>query len=201
MEEDWRLVVNKHFTFLGRIPGTGTAQSEAIQYSMRQSRADFAPQNSIPLTPIFAPKKPVPRFLPPISSAVLCRRLSQFMSSTQTTQSSSSSFESIFDAALADYLDQTGVDLTKGSFTEPLQNCRSAEAILELLQDKASQFKDYRNGNRQLINCLNPVVQVLHAFSGVLGESVSSVRSTALDPLHCFHAAPAGPFPPSKSNF
>ena len=94
-----------------------------------------------------------------------------------STISSSSNFQVIFDAALGDYLDKTGVDLIKDSFTEQLQNCRSAEAILELLQDKASQFKDYRNGNRKLINCLEPVVQVLHAFSGVLGGVASLVSA------------------------
>jgi hypothetical protein len=94
------------------------------------------------------------------------------MSSTVTP---SCNFQSIFDAALADYLDQTGVDLTKNSFAEKLQTCQSADDILDLLQDKATQFKEYRNGNRSLINCLKPVVQVLHAFSGVLGGVASPV--------------------------
>ena len=89
------------------------------------------------------------------------------------------SFQLVFEAALADYLEQTGVDLTKHPFTEKLRNCRSPDDILELLQDKANQFKDYRNGNRKLINCLKPVVQVLHAFSGVLGGVASLVGASS----------------------
>ena len=98
----------------------------------------------------------------------------------------SSNFQSIFDAALADYLDQTGVDLTRNSFAEKLQNCQSADDILDLLQDKANQFKEYRSGNYDLINCLKPVVQVLHASSGVLGgvaSPVSALHLPAVDNL------------------
>ena len=94
------------------------------------------------------------------------------MSATTYT---SSNFQFIFDAALSDYLKQTGVDLIKYPFAEKLQNCQSADAIIELFQDKANQFKEYRDGNSKLINCLNPVVKVIHAFSGVLGEAAGVV--------------------------
>ena len=98
------------------------------------------------------------------------------MSSSQP----SDNFQFIFDAALADYLDKTGVDLTKDSSTEKLQNCQSADAIIELFQDKANQFEDYRNGNHKLINFLKPVVQVLHMFSGVLGGVAGLVSAAML---------------------
>jgi hypothetical protein len=96
-----------------------------------------------------------------------------------STVFSSSNFQFIFNAALADYLEQTGVDPTTGNhpFTQKLQNCQSADDILELLQGKARQFKDYRDGNRKLISCLKPVVQVLHAFSGILGGVASPVSA------------------------
>ena len=95
-----------------------------------------------------------------------------------STVFSSDNFKFVFNAALADYLDKTGVDLTKDSSTEKLQNCQSADAILELLQDKANQFKDCRNGNHKLINSLKPVVQVLHTFSGVLGGVAGLVSAS-----------------------
>jgi hypothetical protein len=91
------------------------------------------------------------------------------------TAVSSSNFHLIFDAALADYLGQTGVDLSKDSFSEKLQTCQSVDAVFELLQDKAKQFKDYRNGDRKLISYLNPIVQVLYGFSSVLGGPASTV--------------------------
>ena len=117
-------------------------------------------------------------FLPPVGTS---------FSSMSSTLFSSSNYQFIFDAALADYLEQTGVDLTKNPFTEKLQNCRSADDILELLQDKANQFKDYRNGNRKLINCLNPAVQVLHAFSGVLGGVASLVSTPPSSMIYLFY--------------
>ena len=92
-----------------------------------------------------------------------------------STTVSPSNFKSFFDAALADYLKQTGVDLIKYPFTKKLQNCHSVDDVLELFQDKSKQFKDYRDGNSKLIDCLNPVVKVIHAFSGILGEAVGVV--------------------------
>jgi hypothetical protein len=76
------------------------------------------------------------------------------MSSTVT---SPSNFQFILDAALAEYREHTGVDLFQYPFAEKLQNCQSVDDILEHLQDKARDFKDHRNGNRQLIGCLKPV--------------------------------------------
>ena len=92
-----------------------------------------------------------------------------------STVSSSSNFQSIFDAALSEYTKQTGIDLAIHPSAQTLQNSTSADAILALLEDKAKQFQAYRDGNRKLINCLKPVVQVLHTVSGVLGEAATSV--------------------------
>lgn len=90
------------------------------------------------------------------------------MSSTTDSQSN---FQSILNA-LTEYTNQTEIDLTKNPFADKLQSCHSAEAISELLQDSAKAFKEYRDGNRKLINCLFPIVQLLHVFSGILGKAV-----------------------------
>jgi len=47
------------------------------------------------------------------------------------------------------------------------------DAVLDVLGDKARQFQIYRDGNRKLINCLKPVVQVLYTVSGILGEAAA----------------------------
>lgn len=78
--------------------------------------------------------------------------------------------------ALDDYAKQTGIDLTNNPFTEKLRSCESPGAVLELLGDRAKAFKDYREGNRKLIDWLKPVVNVLHSFSGLLGEIAHLVR-------------------------
>jgi hypothetical protein len=92
-----------------------------------------------------------------------------------STTNSSSNFQSILDAALSDYAEQTGIDLATHPSAQTLQNCNSADAILDLLGDKANRFREYRDGNRKLINCLKPVVQVLHAVSAILGEAAAMV--------------------------
>jgi len=92
-----------------------------------------------------------------------------------STANSSSNFQSILDAALSDYAKQTGIDLATHPSAQTLQNCNSADAILDLFGDKAKQFQAYRDGNLKLINCLKPVVQVLLAVSGILGEAAAMV--------------------------
>ena len=77
--------------------------------------------------------------------------------------------------ALADYVKTTGIDLSKNSFAMALEQSNSPEAILQLLEGREKAFKEYRDGNRKLINCLSPVVKVIQAFSGILGEAASLV--------------------------
>ncbi|KAI9435171.1 hypothetical protein H4582DRAFT_2080087 [Lactarius indigo] len=47
--------------------------------------------------------------------------------------------------------------------------------VLKLLEDKAKQFKEFRDGNRKLLNWISPVVNVVHTLSGVLGAAVTLV--------------------------
>jgi len=87
------------------------------------------------------------------------------------TANSSSYFQYVFDAALSDYSRETGVDLATHPFAQTLQNCDSADRILDVLEEKAQHFRAYRDGNRKLIDCLKPIVQVLRAVSDILGEA------------------------------
>jgi hypothetical protein len=77
--------------------------------------------------------------------------------------------------ALADYTKQTGVDLSKNPFAAKLEQLRSPDDILQLLEEREKAFKEYREGNRRLTNFLNPAVKVLHGFSGVLSEAAGLV--------------------------
>ena len=92
----------------------------------------------------------------------------------------SSNFRFIFDAALSDYTKQTSIDLRTHPSAQDLEHCRSADAIFDLIQDRAKQFQAYRDGNRKLIHCLKPVVQVLHTVSGILNEAAASVSNAIL---------------------
>jgi fungal STAND N-terminal Goodbye domain len=96
------------------------------------------------------------------------------MSSTGQATSSTSNLQLIINA-LADYAKITGVDLSTNPFADALKQSNSPDAILQLLQGREKAFKEYRDGNRRLINCLSPAVKVLQAFSGILGEGVNLV--------------------------
>ena len=98
--------------------------------------------------------------------------------STEQATSSTSNLQLIANA-LADYAKTTGIDLSKNPFATALEQSNSPETILKLLEGRAKAFKEYRDGNRGLINCLSPVVKVLQAFSGTLGEAVSLVSVQA----------------------
>jgi hypothetical protein len=102
---------------------------------------------------------------------------------------------------LADYADQTGIDLSNNPFADKVQHYNSPDAILELLHDREKAFKEYRDGNRKLIKWLTPAVQVLHAFSGIIGESVGLVRNTPL--FNCISSLLLFqvPFPPAGAIF
>jgi hypothetical protein len=99
------------------------------------------------------------------------------MSSSAQATSSHSNFQLIIDA-LADYAKLTGIDLSKSPSAEKLKLSNSPQAILILLEEREKAFKEYRDRNRRLINCISPVVEVIHAFSGTLGEAVSLVSNT-----------------------
>ena len=85
------------------------------------------------------------------------------------------SFQEILDKALDDYRQQIGVELDKHPTTDELRGCGSPDDILKLLEAKANAFDAYRAGNRKLINWLNPVVQVVHTLSGVIGGQLQAV--------------------------
>jgi len=92
------------------------------------------------------------------------------MSSTGQATCPSENIKLIINS-LADYAEKTGVDLSKNPLAAKLEQLRSPDDILQLLEEREKAFKEYRKGNRRLTNFLNPVVYVLHGFSGILSET------------------------------
>jgi hypothetical protein len=90
-----------------------------------------------------------------------------------------SNFQSILDA-VDKYAAETGINLKDNPFANKIKDCDSPDAVLLLLQENAKVFKDYRDQNRKFIDCLGPVVQFVHAFSGVLGEAAGLVSHEQL---------------------
>ena len=106
--------------------------------------------------------------------------------------------------ALDDYADKMGIDLKDNPFAEELKGCNSPDAILQLLENNRDDFKGYRDKNRKFLDCLNPVVNFIHAFSDVLGEAtsvVSAERSLRSTPFHRHFLLHKVPFQPAKLVF
>ena len=101
----------------------------------------------------------------------------------------STSIQLILEASFAEYEKQVGIDPAKHPFSDQLQTCHSPDDVLKLLEEKANEFKDYREGNRKLIDSLKPVVNVIHAFSDVIGEVVSLVSREGPSILFTFHTS------------
>jgi hypothetical protein len=89
----------------------------------------------------------------------------------------SANFQSVLDAALDSYVKQTGVDITIHPSAEKLQNCHLPEDVIQLLSEGEAAFKDHRDKYRNLIDHLRPVVRVVYAFSGILGEAFQPTKA------------------------
>ncbi len=105
-------------------------------------------------------------------------------SSSSQTPASSSQFKSILDAALCEYKKKTGNDLVNHWLAKELQNCDSAEAVLDIIQHQAEAFDKFRDGDKRLMKWIGSSVHVLYTISSTLGEGVSMVR-TIRDDLRC----------------
>jgi hypothetical protein len=97
------------------------------------------------------------------------------MSSTRQATSSTERLQSIIDA-LANYKKVTGIEISTSSFVAVFEQSNSPEDILRLLQGRLEAFQEYRNGNRKLISCLKPAVQIIQSFSKIIEEAVSLVH-------------------------
>jgi hypothetical protein len=123
----------------------------------------------------------------------------QVTSSTSQAAPSISSVQLII-IALDDYVNITGIDLSKNSFATALEQANSSGAILQLFEIRAIALKDYRDGDRRLIRYLSPAVNVIQAFSGILGEADSLV-SHKDDLITLLNRHCQVPFPPAKALF
>ena len=105
------------------------------------------------------------------------------MSSPSNTALSSSTFETLFNAALANYNKLTGKDLRNHPLADKIDGCNTSDSILRIFQEELRAFDEFKNGDAKLIKWLTPVVDVLHTLStnAVLKDSVSHVSpSTSL---------------------
>src|SRR5260221_2357762 len=136
---------------------------------------------------MLVPRPPRSNLVPSTRLCVsLARSLSQTSSSfiTRTSsvcsmsQPSSSSFESIFNAALEDYAQRSGTRLDEHHpLVKQLEKCNSVDSISSVIQEHARRFRKYQGEDGKLIKSVKGAVQVLYTLStsAVLGEGIGMV--------------------------
>lgn len=93
-------------------------------------------------------------------------------------QSQSHRFRTLFESALQDYQNQTGMTLSGHPLAEKLQHCDSIESVTAMLQEQAQGLSEFRGGDGRMMNSLKSVVSVLHTLSAStpLSEGVGLVH-------------------------
>ena len=111
--------------------------------------------------------------LSPSPTILLSSSISHFLLMSHTHHTSTSSnFQLIFDNALKTYKKRTKKDLLTDPLADRLESCNSASSILTVLRE---QVQELNESQRNKTKWLDPIVNVLHAFSETLGEGVGSV--------------------------
>lgn len=92
--------------------------------------------------------------------------------------SSGTKLQLLFDAALQSYEKQTGMKLIDHPLTRQLDNCHSADSVMDVLQQQARAFTEFRGDDGKAMKFLKQTVDVLHALSTstILGEGIGLVR-------------------------
>ncbi len=101
--------------------------------------------------------------------------------------SSSSSFQSLFNAALPQYADQTGTEIDGHPIAQQLKPCDSLDSISSVLQEHAQRFAKSRGDDERIMKCLKPTIHVLYTLSTstVLGEGTALVCQMSLILILC----------------
>ena len=101
--------------------------------------------------------------------------MSQAQPTAVSASSSSSNFQLIINNALNTYKKRTKNDLGAHPLATQLQSCESPSAILAVLHEQVHGLEQSQSSDERWTKWLDPTVNVLYAFSGILGSGVSMV--------------------------
>jgi hypothetical protein len=92
-------------------------------------------------------------------------------------QSGSSRLRELFEKALHDYEEQTGIALDKHPLAEKLQDCSSVESVTAVLNEQTQAFSEFW-GKDKVLKPLKKAVSVLYNLSAAadFGHSIGLVR-------------------------
>ena len=93
------------------------------------------------------------------------------------SQSSESTLQALFNAALQSYKDKTGTSLVDHPFAERLETCQFVSSITEILQEQAQSFREFRGNDGKLMKALSSSVDVLCSptISSALSQAIGLV--------------------------
>jgi len=100
---------------------------------------------------------------------------------------SSSQFQDLFNAALEEYSQKTGNEITTDPLTAKLRDCNSSGAVLNVLEEQFHSIDHFRRGDAdqevQLMRRLEPIIDILFGLSNVLvfREDIGLVRLTRFE--------------------
>jgi hypothetical protein len=92
-------------------------------------------------------------------------------------QSGQAHFQVLFEAALQDYEEQTGIVLATHPLAEQLQNCDTVESVTAVLREQTQGFSEFR-GRDKIMKLLKKAVSVLHKLPAAAGlvQAIGLVR-------------------------
>jgi len=86
--------------------------------------------------------------------------------------------KSLFEAALDQFEKRSGINLLQHQIIDKLVNCQTADSVVDVLQEEAQAFRNFRGDDGKLMTWLKRTVNVLHILStsSILGEGIGLVR-------------------------
>ncbi len=86
--------------------------------------------------------------------------------------------KSLFEAALDQFEKRSGINLLQHQIIDKLVNCQTADSVIDVLQEEAQAFRNFRGDDGKLMTWLKRTVNVLHILStsSILGEGIGLVR-------------------------
>ena len=87
----------------------------------------------------------------------------------------------LFEAALQDYQNQTGIALATHPLAEQLQNCHSVESVTAVLREQTQTFSEFQEKDK-VLKPLKKALSVLNKLSATanFGMDIGLVRPQAL---------------------
>ena len=90
---------------------------------------------------------------------------------------SSPELKYLFETAWNEFEKKAGTNLVRHQIIDKLLNCESADSVIDILQEQAQAFRNFRGDDGKLMTWLKRTVNVLYSLStsGLLGEGIGLV--------------------------